>query len=85
MRNVQIRPWTVVLLVLGVVFVALGIMYFATSARDLPNFVPGHQSGATKRHVKHGLAMLGLAALALIGAWFTTSPDSDSHAPSGSS
>jgi hypothetical protein len=85
MRNVRIRPWTVVLLVLAVAFLALGVMYFVTAARDLPSFVPGHQAGATTHHVKHGLAMLGLAVLALIGAWFTTSPDRDSHAPSGSS
>jgi hypothetical protein len=25
--------------------------------------------------VKHGIAMFGLALLALVGAWFTTSPD----------
>jgi hypothetical protein len=25
-------------------------------------------------HLKHGLAFLGLAAVALVGAWFTTAP-----------
>jgi amino acid permease len=70
----KIRPLTAVLIVLAVVFVALGVVYFTTTASKLPSFFPGHQAGSTRHHTKHGIAMLGLAVLALIGAWFTTSP-----------
>jgi hypothetical protein len=33
----------------------------------LPSFFPGHEAGATKVHVKHGIAS-GVAGLVLIGA-----------------
>jgi hypothetical protein len=73
-RKIVMRPLTWGLIALGVVFVGLAIMYFATSAANLPSFVPGHQTGVTKTHTKHGLLMLGLAAVSFLGAWFTTSP-----------
>ena len=73
--KIVMRPLTWALIALAVVFIVLAIVYFTTSASDLPGFVPGHQAGSTKVHTKHGLAMLGLAALSLIGAWMTSSPD----------
>ena len=72
--KVQIRPLTALLLALGVVFVGLAIVYFTTTASGLPSVLPGHQAGSNHHHTKHGIAMLGLALLAWIGAWFTTSP-----------
>jgi hypothetical protein len=73
-RKIVMRPVTWALIALAVVLVGVAIVYFTTSATHLPGFFPGHQAGSTKTHTKHGLAMLGLAALALVGAWFTTSP-----------
>jgi hypothetical protein len=75
MAHVKIRPWTVVLIVLAVAFIAVGIYYLVTPAHDLAAFVPGHETHGTNHHTKHGIAMFGLAALALVGAWFTTAPD----------
>jgi len=73
-RKIVMRPLTWVLIALAVVFVIAAVVYFTTTATHLPAFFPGHQSGSTKKHTKHGLVMLGLAVVALIGAWFTTAP-----------
>ncbi len=52
-----------------VVFVVLAVVYFTRTAQDLPAFLPGHQAGLTRHHTKHGIAMLGLAVLAVICGW----------------
>jgi hypothetical protein len=57
-----------------VLLVVLAVVYFTTAASSLPSVLPGHQAGSTRHHTKHGIAMLGLAVLAWIGAWFSTSP-----------
>ncbi len=72
--SIRFRPLTGVLIAVGIAFVILAIVYFTTSAADLPSFVPGHQANSSHHHTKHGLAMLGLAVLAWIGAWFSTAP-----------
>ena len=54
--------------------IGLGVVYLATAADKLPSLFPGHEAHATRHHVKHGIAMFGLAALVLVGAWFTTAP-----------
>jgi len=58
--------------VLGVLLLVVTVVYRSRSADHLPALFPGHQAGATKHHTKHGLAALGLAVLAWVGAWFTT-------------
>ena len=75
MSKLRIRPLTIVLIVVAAIFVVAGIVYFVRPANDLPSFMPGHATGSTKHHVKHGIAMFAVAAVALIGAWFTTAPD----------
>jgi amino acid permease len=59
----------IVLGLAALLFVGLSIVYFTTSANNLPSFMPGHQAGSTRHHTKHGIAMLGLAAASLVGAW----------------
>jgi hypothetical protein len=70
----QIRPLTWLLLALVVVFIVLAVVYFVTPAESLPSVLPGHDAALTRHHTKHGIAMLGLAVLAAVGAWFTTAP-----------
>jgi hypothetical protein len=72
--KLQFRPLTAVLLAAGVVFIILAVVYFTTAASSLPSVLPGHQAGSTRHHTKHGIAMVALAVLALIGAWFSTAP-----------
>lgn len=73
-QRIVVRPLTALLLLLAVALVVLGIYYFATPARSLASFVPGHDASSSRHHVKHGITMLGLAALALVGAWFASAP-----------
>ena len=70
-RNAPVAV-TIGLVVLGVVFAIIGIVYFVDSAAHLPSFFPGHQAGDTKHHVKHGLLAIVLAALCWVGAWLSS-------------
>lgn len=63
---------TVALIALGVIFAALGVLYLARTAGQLPAFLPGHQAGSGHHHTKHALAAFALAILSWVGAWFTT-------------
>jgi hypothetical protein len=56
--------------ILGVLLLALAILYFAEPAHSLPSFIPGHEAGSNHHHVKHGLAAAFLAAAAFVFAWF---------------
>jgi H+/Cl- antiporter ClcA len=75
MSNFRIRPLTILLVVLAIALVAGGVVYFTETAHDLPAFFPGHDVHSTTHHVKHGLALITLAVLALGAAWFTTAPE----------
>jgi uncharacterized membrane protein HdeD (DUF308 family) len=73
------RKWLVPLaVVVGIVLIVIGIVYFAEPASSLPSFFPGHVSSsgaeAAHHHVKHGIAaiLVGLACFAF--AWFNTGP-----------
>ena len=70
-RNAPVSV-TIALLVLAVAFAVVGIVYFADSAAHLPSFLPGHQAGVTRKHVKHGLLAIVLAVAALAGAWLSS-------------
>lgn len=74
MSRIQIKPLTIGLILLAALFVIAGFVYFTTAAKSLPAFFPGHDAHLASKHTKHGIAMIGLAALSLIGAWFTTAP-----------
>jgi hypothetical protein len=65
------RALIVPAVVLGLVLIAIAIVYWAEPASSLPGFFPGHEHSST-HHVKHGIAafLLGLALLAF--AWFQT-------------
>jgi uncharacterized membrane protein len=78
-RRVRFRPLTVVLIVIGLILIVIGIVYFAVPAKSLPTFFPGHVTGMKGRRTKHGIAAIVLGVLVWIGAWFTTAP-SRAHA-----
>ena len=69
------RKWLVWLaVVLGVVLIVIAVIYWVEPAGSLPSFFPGHESGSSHHHVKHGIAsfLVGLACLAF--AWFNSGP-----------
>ena len=67
-------------ILVGVVLLALAVVYFAVPAGNLPWFIPGHEAGVAARHVKHGIAALALAVAAFVFAWFQTGPASSERA-----
>lgn len=66
------KAMTVVAILLGIVFLALAIVYWTTPASGLPTYFPGYDPTMASVHFKHGLASLILAALLFIYAWFAT-------------
>ena len=61
-------------IVVGIVLIAVAIVYWAEPAKSLPAFFPGHQAGSSHHHAKHGIAsfLVGLACFAF--AWFRSGP-----------
>ncbi len=55
--------------VLGLALIAIAVMYFTMPADQLPAFLPGHEAGVMRVHMKHG-AVAAAAGVALIAiAW----------------
>jgi hypothetical protein len=75
MSNIKIRPLTVLFLVAAAVLAVAGVYYFVTPTHSLAAFVPGHEAHGTNHHIKHGIAMFGLAVIAVVAAWLTSAPD----------
>jgi hypothetical protein len=59
-------------IILGVVLIAIAIVYWAEPAKSLPSFFPGHQSGSSHHHTKHGIAAFLVGLACLVFAWFNT-------------
>ena len=68
------RPLVVPAIVLGVLLIALAVVYWALSAGSLPAFLPGHAAGSGHHHIKHGIAAFLLGVACLVYAWFQTGP-----------
>lgn len=60
--------------ILGIVLIVIGIVYWAMTASDLPSFFPGHQAGSSTHHFKHGLAAVLLGCACFVFAWFQSGP-----------
>ncbi len=78
-QNIRVRPWTILLVVLAILFVIAGIVYVTHTAAGLPSFFPGHDAHSKTHHYKHAAGMFTLAVVALIGAWMTTGPSKDAE------
>ena len=69
------RPALIVpAVLLGLLLLALAILYFVDSADALPSFIPGHEAGSAHHHVKHGIAALLLSLGCFAFAWFQSGP-----------
>jgi hypothetical protein len=60
--------------VVGVLLIVVAIVYFVDSASALPSFFPGHETGSTHHHAKHGIAALILGLGCFVFAWFQSGP-----------
>jgi hypothetical protein len=56
-----------VLTLLGVVLLIIAAVYVLVPADQLPGFLPGHEAGVTRVHLKHGV-ISGVLGLVLIAA-----------------
>jgi hypothetical protein len=57
-------------IILGLAFLALAIVYWVVPAGSLPSFVPGFEAGATRTHMKHGIAALVVAVVLFGFGWY---------------
>jgi NADH:ubiquinone oxidoreductase subunit 5 (subunit L)/multisubunit Na+/H+ antiporter MnhA subunit len=78
MSPTTLRKLVIPAVVLGVVLVIVGIVYFVEPAHSLPSFFPGHESAsgseANHHHAKHGIAALVVALGCFAFAWFQSGP-----------
>ena len=71
----RISPISWVLIVLGVAFVVVGVIYLTTTPPNLPGFLPGHLTAKvghkyTKKYSKRGLAAFAVAVAAFVGVYY---------------
>lgn len=55
---------------LGILLIAIAVVYFFTPADLLPAFFPGHAAGATRVHMKNGVLSAVLGVVLLLIGWF---------------
>ena len=72
MRNERLLVTLAV--VVGIVLIAIAIVYWAEPAKSLPSFFPGHQAGSNHHHAKHGIAAFLVGLACFVFAWFRTGP-----------
>ena len=65
------RFLVIILVVLGVLAIVAGIIYYAEPAKSLPVFFPGHAAHLTGRHTTRGLVGSIAGAVLLIIAVIT--------------
>jgi hypothetical protein len=61
-------------ILVGLVLIAIAVVYWAEPAGSLPSFFPGHEAGSGHHHFKHGLLAFILGVACFIFAWFQTGP-----------
>jgi succinate dehydrogenase/fumarate reductase cytochrome b subunit len=60
------RLFIALLVMVGLVLIAVGIVYFVVKAGSLPSFFPGHLAGSTAHRSKHGLVAVVVGAVVLV-------------------
>jgi hypothetical protein len=65
---------------LGLVFLAIAVVYWVEPAGSLPSFFPGHEAGSSHHHAKHGIAALIVAIACFVFAWFQSGPSENASA-----
>jgi len=80
--NSNLRRLVIPVAILGVLMIAVAVVYFVQPQHSLPSFFPGHSSAtdpeANHHHTKHGIAALVVALACFAFAWFQTGPKTDS-------
>ena len=80
--STDLRKLVIPAAVLGVLLIAVAVVYFVEPAHSLPSFFPGHVSAtdteASHHHTKHGIAAVVAALACFAFAWFQTGPKAQS-------
>jgi hypothetical protein len=58
--------------ILGILCLVVAVIYWTQGAGSLPSFFPGHESGSSHVHFKHGLAAAIVGIGCFVFAWFQT-------------
>jgi hypothetical protein len=61
-------------IIVGILLLAIAVLYWVSTADALPSFMPGHEAGSSHHHIKHGIAAAIVGLGALIFAWFQSGP-----------
>ena len=64
------KPLIWIAVILGIVFLALSVMYFTVPGGSLPTYLPGFADGSAHVHIKHAVGALVLALVLFAFAWF---------------
>ena len=59
-----------ILSLLGVVLLIIAGVYFVMPADQLPSFFPGHETGVTRLHIKHGIVAAVAGVVLLAAGWW---------------
>jgi uncharacterized membrane-anchored protein YitT (DUF2179 family) len=66
------RNWlAIAAVILGIILVIVGIVYWIEPASSLPGFFPGHDAGSSEHHIKHGIAAFVVGLALFVFAWFS--------------
>ena len=57
-------------IILGLLFIAVAVVYWVLPAGALPAFFPGFEAGSTHVHLKHGSAAAVAAVVLFAFAWY---------------
>lgn len=66
-RSQRMRTLAIAVLILGLVLLAIGIVYYTVPANKLPSIL-GHIANVTKHRTKRGLAAVVVGVVCLAGA-----------------
>ena len=66
---------------MGILLLIVAIVYSVEPAGSLPSFFPGHESGSSHHHFKHGIAAFVLALCCFTFAWFQSGPQAKPDGP----
>ena len=64
------KPLPLIAGILGILFLALAVLYALTPAGSLPAFIPGFEAGSDHVHMTHALVSLIVALVLFALAWF---------------
>jgi hypothetical protein len=64
------KPLIWIAVILGIILLALSVMYFTVPGGSLPAYLPGYIEGSDRVHIKHGVGALVLGLVLFAFAWF---------------